>query len=166
MLTELAGLTDMPRFALFTKGHVLPGILNDKGDELWGIESTAEGKGIVKFGPVSEISGDIRVVEIYPFLLIELLKSEISNFPDLYAASQKSLNRYGFSIENLYPLSENRSHHVKKDSKSYDVLNATPFSILLLKIPLKKSPLFNAVHNMDALLYTDKMDPAFKGNGF
>ena len=135
MLTELARLTDIPRFALFTKGHVLPGILNDKGDELWGIESTAEGKGIVKLGPVSEISGDIRVVEVYPFLLIELLKSEISNFPDLYAASQKSLNRYGFSIENLYPLSQDRSHHVKKDSKSYDVLNATPFGFGSVAVP-------------------------------
>ena len=135
MLTELSGLTDTSRFALFTKGHVLPGILSDNGDELWGIESTAEGKGLVKFGSVPEISGNIRIVEMYPFLLIELLKSEISNFPDLYAESQKALKKYGFSIENLYPLVQDTSHHVKKNSGSYDVLNKTPFGFGSVNVP-------------------------------
>lgn len=144
MLTELAGLTDTPRFALFTKGHVLPGVLSDDDNELWGIESTAEGKGIVNFGSVPEVSGNIRVVEMYPFLLIELLKSEISNFPELYAESQNSLRKYGFSIEKLYPLDQEQSQHIKKDSSvplvqtdsgSPDVLNATPFVFGSVNVP-------------------------------
>lgn len=136
ILTELAGLTKTPRFALFTEGHVLPGILNDNGNELWGIESTAEGDGLVNFGSVSKIAGKIRIMEMYPFLLIELLKSEISNFPELYAESQDALKKYGFSVEKLHPLDQERIHPVKKDTESYDVLNATPFGFGSVNVPL------------------------------
>ena len=129
VLTELAELTAVPRFALFTKGHILPGLLSDKGEELLGVETTAEGRGIVEFGPVSELSGEIQVVEVYSFLLIELLKSEISNFSDLYKASQDSLRKYGFVVENLRSYDSNR---MEKSGKAFvergsDILNATPF---------------------------------------
>ena len=128
VLTELAGLTSHPRFALFTTGHILPGLLSDK-EELLGIETTATGQGLVNFGPVSEISGQIQVVELYPFLLIEFLKPEIANFPDLYAATQKSLKKHGFVTENLRTYDPNRSRKPGETQThgSFDILNASPF---------------------------------------
>lgn len=140
VLTELAGFTEVPRFAIFTNGHILPGILSNDGNELYGIESTAKGKGIVTIDPVPEVSGNIRVVEIYPFLLIEFLKQEISNFPELYAETQNSLRKYGFSIENLLPLDYNQTNGSKDDTtfvynSSPDILNNTPFGFGSVNIP-------------------------------
>ena len=136
VLTELAGLTSHPRFALFTTGHILPGLLGDK-EELLGIETTAAGQGLVNFGPVSEISGQIQVVELYPFLLIEFLKAEISNFPELYAATQTSLKKYGFVTENLRTYDPNRSGKPGKTQTpgNFDILNASPFGFGSANVP-------------------------------
>ena len=137
VLTELAGFIDIPRFAIFASGHILPGVLSSNGEELYGIETTTKGRGIIKFGPVSEISADIQLVEFYSFLLIELLKREISNFPDLYADSQIALRKYGFSIENLRPFDPDRSDRSKiEHPNSYrDILNVSPFGFGTSNIP-------------------------------
>ena len=133
VLTELAELTDVPRFALFTKGHALPGVLSEDGSELFGIETTASGRARVQFGPVSELTGEIQVIELYPFLLIELLRSEISNFSDLYSVSQEALRKYGFSVENLRSYEFSRLEKLQNDSneslaaKGEDILNGSPF---------------------------------------
>ena len=124
-LTELTGMTETPRFAIFTAGHILPGVLSADGKNLLGIETTAKGQGLVNFGPVREISDEIRVVDLYQFLLVDLLKSEISNFSDILIAGQNSLKKYGFSIENLYAISAAEGR--ERRSGSADILNATPF---------------------------------------
>ena len=125
-LTELAGMTETPRFAIFTAGHILPGVLSADGKELLGIETTAKGQGLVNFGPVQEISDEIRVVDLYQFLPVELLKSEISNFSDILIAGQNSLKKYGFSTENLYAISAAADGR-ERPGDSVDILNATPF---------------------------------------
>ena len=141
VLTELAGFTDQ-RFAIFTNAHIRPGVLSRNGDEFYGIETTVEGRGIVTTDPISEISGDIQIVELYSFLLIELLKHEISNFPDLYAESQNALRRYGFSIEKLRSFDPLRSDRLKDDPgvlqvehSHPDILNITPFGFGSSNIP-------------------------------
>ena len=143
VLSELAGLTGTPRFAIFKKGHILPGVLNNNGDQLYGIESTVKGKGIVNFGSVARVSGDIRVVEVYPFLLVELLKDEIANFPDLYRESQNALRKYGFSTENFHlfdPDSINPTNNLQvlqsENTHSHrSVLNNSPFGFGTVEIP-------------------------------
>ena len=120
VMSELTGFSLSPRFALFTEGHVLPGFLSEKDPlylrgggnggskrtHLKGVESTAAWAGLVDFGPVSDLKGDIRVVEMYAFLLIEFLKSEVSNFKSLYSSTQKALEPLGFETQNLLPMEE------------------------------------------------------------
>ncbi len=138
-MTELGGRFS-PRFALFAEGHVLPGILRwiDGKKRLYGIETTVQGAGLSDFGPASEVSGEIRVVEMYPFLLIELLKSETANFPELFAAAGESLKKFGFSPERLRPLDSDGP------ARTDDILNATPFGFGRSDAPsgdrLRKAP--------------------------
>ena len=122
-LTELAGLTARPRLALFAKGHILPGILRgpEGQQRLYGIETTVQGAGLSDFGLASEVSGEIRIAELYPFLLIELLKAETANFPELFAAAGESLRKLGFSPERLRPLDS------KWQAPAGGILSATPF---------------------------------------
>lgn len=66
---------------IFESGHVLSGYLHQVGSEwhLTGIETTAEGKALVHYGPYLAIAPKIRVVEARHFLMVEAFKYHLKN---------------------------------------------------------------------------------------
>ncbi|MEO0335137.1 MAG: hypothetical protein AAF202_02005 [Pseudomonadota bacterium] len=90
---------------IFTDGHVLPGYIRRIGSssefELFGIETTVRGEGLVKFGPTHELES-VRVVEANFFMAIEIFEDKILNPRQvLRNALVLTGSRYGIPVENI-----------------------------------------------------------------
>ena len=107
------------------------GFLNRGQNSLYGIETTVKGRGLIHFGPPETVAGNLKIVNMYPFLLIEFLKSQIDNFPQLYEKLQESLESQGFLPQQINPTEG--SERITQSAKN--LLSATPFGFGSSDIP-------------------------------
>lgn len=73
----LAGFLSANRVVIFESGHVLPGFVMKRGAgfRLYGIETTAAGRGLVDYGPTKDLNQPMRIVDANDFIVVELLKA-------------------------------------------------------------------------------------------
>jgi hypothetical protein len=123
VLNELLAQTYDHTVVIFTRGHVLPGFIqfNKLGQmNLYGIETTADGRAVIDYGKTSSISGEIRVLDAQQFMMVELFKNEINDFQGLYGEMLKTMALYGFSTDEFKALELSAS-----SGKTDDILNAS-----------------------------------------
>ena len=85
--------------AIYTSGHVLPGVLKSNGKEwsLEGIEMTVAGQAQIKFGKVKDITVPMAVVELSDYLVSETLSQAMVDAAGFKAAIQAKMQKhYGF----------------------------------------------------------------------
>ena len=124
-LNELSSQTHKNKVVIFQSGHVLPGFISIEKNKimLYGIETTAAGKALIHFGETNKIQGEIRVFDAHQFMLMQLLKNEISNFTEVYKQMLSTVSIYGFNTDNFKILDENNL----KQRGNNNLLNLTLF---------------------------------------
>ena len=89
---------------IFTQGHVLGGYINGRG-ELVGIESTASGPAIKRFGPIKELDKlnlPVRIADANLFAVYEIFKDHLSPEANRQIAKtilRKTALKYGLPLE-------------------------------------------------------------------
>ncbi len=133
ILDELRMLPQKHKVVIFKSGHVLPGFITIKNNQmnLIGIETTASGKAQVDYGPTAQISGGIRVFDAHQFLLSELFKDEITNFSEIYKQMLDTSALYGFQVEKFESLS---AQPQKQDANTRAALNSSPLGFGIARV--------------------------------
>lgn len=118
--------------AIFTSGHVLPGFVVPENGEnfLYGIETTTIGPSKVEFGPTSGVGGEIRIVSLKDFLVVEALKDNIKNMLPVLQQTLTSIEELGFNPDGLLSYDENSA-----DFSKLAPLNRTPFGFGKASVP-------------------------------
>lgn len=131
VMNELSANPANNMVVIFQEGHVLPGyvVKKDNAYVLYGLETTAAGTAIIKFGDTSKVSGDIRVFDARQFLLSEALRPlQLENFDEVYTQMLESMKKFGFDPTKF------KSKGYVSGANSTGALNETPFGFGVLNV--------------------------------
>lgn len=131
-LSEVSPAPHANKVVIMTEGHVLPGYIQVKDNalHLQGIETTSAGKGLTSFGATAKIKGRIRVFDAHQYLLVELFKSDLENFAEVYKSMMDTMNLYGFKTENF-----EKSDAAAPSTSDKATLNSSPLGFGQANVP-------------------------------
>ena len=133
---RLNGGSDQNQMVIFRPNHVLPGKIEDKN--LTGIETTVEGKGLMKFGPVEKLHEDTLVIDEKTFLISELLDSHPNQMlVKMRLGLMSVLNNVRFELADVDPkINPAIRCYTEKDGLPFCQLNQSYFGHGDGKIPV------------------------------
>lgn len=115
---------------IYEEGHILPGYV--KEGNLIGIETTAEGRAEISYGPAKDIKGAIKVVDAGFWVVVEIFKFRVTNTDSMAAvALNYTAKKYGIDLKN-YSFTTPVGAAAKGEP---DALNSSPFAFGHSNVP-------------------------------